>query len=296
MAEKYKKQHIVPKSYLNHFATKQKNDKYKIITMIKKNNTLSDEFVQTTDKVGYISNFYDVPEKEDPKYWEHFFDINFDRLCGNRLNCIIADATLSPHKSKIINDERKDLLSRIIMSQIFRVPECLKNCERIADETIDNLRKELVRFFEEKAPDKVPIIRNLSISETQRKDMMLTGIFDKKRFNKYCNILKSKTWLVFYNNDYKTTPFITCDNPVLVTNADGSELGIFINGLVGGGTMIYFPISPAVLIAVYSPTSFWGGIAPLDGMKFNLKDENKFIMTINRRLVKQAYRHVFIKI
>lgn len=295
MAEKYKKQHIVPKSYLNHFATKQKNDKYNIITMIKKNNILSDKFVQTTDKVGYISNFYDVPERDDPKYWEHFLDENFDRLCGKKLDRIIAHASLSPNKTVILDDERKDLLSRIIISQMLRVPGFFEFGFKKSEEIMKKTKEELIEVFKEIAPDKVPVVEKVEFSDTQQKDIMLSEMFDAERFTGYCEILKRKTWIVYYNLNAKDTPFITCDNPVLVTNRNGSKIGLFVNGLIQKETSIFFPVSPSVLIAIYSPTAILGGISFLDGQKINLINEQKFIKWINELLICQAFRYVFKK-
>lgn len=296
MSEDFKKQHIVPVSYLNHFGALQKSDKYLIGARIVKDKKLSQLFEQSTENVGYIFNYYDVPERDNPKHWEHFLDENFDRLCGKRLERIIAHVTLSPNKNVILDNERKDLLSKIIVSQMLRVPDFFKFGFKKAEEVMKKSKGELIEVFKEIAPDKVPWVEKVEFSNTQQKDMMLSGMFDAERFAGYCEILKNKTWVVYYNCNHTDTPFITCDNPVLVTNRNGSKIGLFANGLIQEETSIFFPISPSVLIAIYSPTAILGGITFLDGQKINLINEQKFIKWINELLVSQAFKYVFEKI
>ena len=71
MAKQFVNQHIVPKRYLDRFASKV-DGKYIIGTRYyeKKQPKL---FRASTADVGYIKNFYDVTDRDDPKYWEHFF-------------------------------------------------------------------------------------------------------------------------------------------------------------------------------------------------------------------------------
>lgn len=296
MSEDFKNQHIVPVSYLNHFGTLQKSDNYLIRTRIVKDNKLSKPFKQSTNNVGYICNFYDVPERDDPKYWEHFLDKNFDRLCGKKLEEIIIHASLAPNKTVILDDERKDLLSRIIISQMLRVPKFFEFGFKKAEEITKKTKEELIEVFKEISPDKVPVVEKVEISDTQQKDILLSEMFDAERFTGYCEILKRKTWIVYYNLNAKDTPFITCDNPVLVTNRNGSKIGLFVNGLIQKETSIFFPVSPSVLIAIYSPTAILGGISLFDGQKINLINEQKFIKWINDLLSCQAFKYVFEKI
>lgn len=296
MSEEFKNQHIVPSSYLNHFGTLQKSGNYLIGTRIVKDNKLSKPFNQSTNNVGYICNFYDVPERDDPKYWEHFLDENFDRLCGKKLDRIIIHASLAPNKTLILDYERKDLLSRIIISQMLRVPKFFEFGFKKAEEITKKTKEELIEVFKEISPDKVPVVEKVEISHTQQKDILLSEMFDAERFTGYCEILKNKTWIVYYNLNAKDTPFITCDNPVLVTNRNGSKIGLFVNGLIQEETSIFFPISPSVLIAIYSPTAILGGISLFDGQKINLINEQKFIKWINDLLSCQAFKYVFEKI
>lgn len=93
MAKDYTNQHIVPKRYLDRFG--MKDGKRTIIgtRIVNKGNVRF--FTDSTVNVGYIKNYYDVTDKNNPKYWEHYFAREIDTLCGQDTENIIAKVTLS---------------------------------------------------------------------------------------------------------------------------------------------------------------------------------------------------------
>lgn len=92
MAKDYTNQHIVPKRYLDRFG--MKDGKRTIIgtRIVNKGNVRF--FTDSTVNVGYIKNYYDVTDKNNPKYWEHYFAREIDTLCGQDTENIIAKVTL----------------------------------------------------------------------------------------------------------------------------------------------------------------------------------------------------------
>lgn len=121
MAKEYTDQHIVPKRYLDRFGTKDGKR-----TMIGTRFTAKGKprfFIEATDNVGYIKNYYDVTDKDDPKYWEHFFAKEIDILCGRDMENIIAKATLSKINAPVLLAHDKEVLSKIIIAQLMRIPE-----------------------------------------------------------------------------------------------------------------------------------------------------------------------------
>lgn len=93
MGKNYTNQHIVPKRYLNRFGTPDGKK-----TLIGTRTTEKGKprfFRDATSNVGYVKNIYDVTDKSDPKYWEHFFAREIDSLCGKPMQNIIAKVTLS---------------------------------------------------------------------------------------------------------------------------------------------------------------------------------------------------------
>lgn len=99
MGKEYVNQHIVPKRYLDRFAS-QIGDKRIIGTRLYTRGKIK-FFLESTDNVGFIKNYYDVSDKEDPKYWEHFFASEIDSLCGKELSNIISTITMS-HKEGMV--------------------------------------------------------------------------------------------------------------------------------------------------------------------------------------------------
>jgi len=99
MGKEYVNQHIVPKRYLDRFAS-QIGDKRIIGTRLYTRGKVK-FFLESTDNVGFIKNYYDVSDKEDPKYWEHFFASEIDSLCGKELSNIISTITMS-HKEGMV--------------------------------------------------------------------------------------------------------------------------------------------------------------------------------------------------
>ena len=80
MAKDYTNQHIVPKRYLDRFGTKDGKRTIIGARIVDKGNVRF--FTDSTVNVGYIKNYYDVTDKNDPKYWEHYFAREIDTLCG----------------------------------------------------------------------------------------------------------------------------------------------------------------------------------------------------------------------
>ena len=71
MAKDFTNQHIVPKRYLDRFGIKDRKTTIIGTRILEKGEVKF--FTTSTDNVGYIKNYYDVTDKDDPKYWEHFF-------------------------------------------------------------------------------------------------------------------------------------------------------------------------------------------------------------------------------
>ena len=128
MGKKFTDQHIVPKCYLDRFGTKR-GKKVVIGTRLKANGKVK-FFPATTSDVGYIKNFYDVTDRDDPKYWEHFFAQEIDVLCGQYMENLIAKITLSRERADVLSEKDKKMLAKVIIAQIMRVPGSLEHISK----------------------------------------------------------------------------------------------------------------------------------------------------------------------
>lgn len=295
MGEKFIKQHIVPQAYLNRFAFEDKNKRQKVIgiRLSSQNNNEVKIFTNSVTSVGYINNYYDTLQKEDKKHWEHYFDENFDTLCGNPLDNIISTITLSTPDVQVINPEAKSILSRIILSQSVRVPAYLDDQMEKTLSFIDSYKTKFIEQNPSLPINTKQLIKQITFDNDMRKDIILDSVFNKEHFHKYCNILEQKTWIAYFNNIRNELPFVTSDNPVLFCNLKGTPTKIDKIGLISNKLAIFYPLTPSILIGIYSPHAYLGLLKHYDGKRFNI-NETKFIININLKIMSQSYKHSFL--
>ena len=292
MSEEYKNQHIVPQAYLNRFAVKQENS-YIIGTRLNSNGRKSIKFfTNSVRNVAYIENYYDTLQQKDKKHWEHYLDKNFDTLCGTPLGNIISTITLSTEKSIVLTAESKNILSRIIMSQAIRIPSYLNEQIEQSVNMLNSYKKEIIRNLTDIDDAKKELIEEISFDSDTRKNIVLEGLFGEERFSRFCNALEQKMWIVFYNGIRSQMPFVTSDNPVLFLDTKGKITKINKIGIANDDAVIFYPISPAILIGIYSPTSYFGAMQQYDCRKLIIDDE-KFILKVNTELISQSHIHSF---
>ena len=294
MAKDYTNQHIVPKRYLDRFGMK---DGKRIIigTRIVRKGTVR-FFIDSTENVGYIKNYYDVTDKTDPKYWEHYFAREIDALCGRDMENIISKATLSQKDAIVLSERDKEVLAKIIVAQLMRIPKSIDYVKtvlypKVSAQVKEELISTLPPAFVEKHRAQ---IMNTEFSEQDQKELVLNHSFDPANFERYCRVLQDGIWVIYVNMRRNTTPFVTSDNPVLVEGAGSKEIGMFRNGLANPSTCIFYPVSPRIAVAIYSRQGFLGVASDeYDGRKI-LLDELKYIISRNIKIMDQAHRHSFI--
>ncbi len=294
MAKDYTNQHIVPKRYLDRFG--KKDGKRTIIGTRIVSKGSARFFEDSTANVGYIKNYYDVTDKNDPKYWEHYFAREIDTLCGQAMENIIAKVTLTQKNATVLSDQDKAMLSKVIVAQLMRIPESIdyvKNVlyPRVSAQVKDNLISALPPAFVEKHMEQ---IISTELSEQDQKELMFNHSFEPVNFDRYCDVLQNGIWVVYVNMHRDTMPFLTSDNPVLIEGVGSKDTGMFRNGLANPATCIFYPLSPGIAVAIYSRQGILGLVADeYDGRKILLNEE-KYIMSRNVNIMAQAHRHSFI--
>lgn len=288
MGKDYTKQHIVPVCYLNRFATKR-NRKYLIKTKYKKEEK-KDYIIQSTANVGYIKDYYDVTDKSDPKYWEHYFANKLDILCDRELTNIISSICLAG-KNFTLNKEEKKTLSEIIVSQMLRVPSSFLHFQKyIYPEIIEKVKVLYFFTFPEDIRSKLnPNWGELLSSEQSQKNSYLNSSFSSEVFSLITEKLMERKWIIYINTIHKEKPFFTCDNPVVLYNKSLIKNNIFNSGIMNPQTTIFFPITPA--IAVFNCHTYY--CKSNDGSIITVNN-TKFIESQNNAMFVQAYQHTFI--
>ena len=293
MGKQFVNQHIVPKRYLDRFAS-QIDGKYIIGTRYyeKKQPKL---FKASTSDVGYIKNFYDVTDKDDPKCWEHFFAREIDSLCGREMDSLIATITLSRNEALILSDHYKEVLSKVIVAQMMRVPSSVAYIKEIYPRVEKAVKDSVIAAIPEALMAKYkPKVQSIKLDEQWQKEQFFNHSFAPENFGRYCSLMQDRIWVVYVNTQRNNMPFATSDNPVLVEGVGKKEVGLFHNGLANPATCIFYPISPTIAVASYSKDGIMGVVAEeLDGRKF-LLGELKYIMDKNIKIMEQAHHHSFI--
>ena len=294
MANDFTNQHIVPKRYLDRFGVKGRNTTI-IGTRIVKNGKV-EFFTTSTDGVGYIKNYYDVTDKDDPKYWEHFFAKEIDTLCGRDMENIIAKVTLSRQSTTVLSLSDKEVLSKVIVAQLMRIPGNLNYVAghiypRVSKQVKQEVASLLPPFLLQKYGEQ---LRNMEFSKQHQKEIVLNHAFEPKNFDRYCKIVQNGFWIVLVNALRSKMPFVTSDNPVLVEGIGKTETGLFSNGLASPTTCIFYPLSPVIAVAIYSREGIFGTAADkYDGKKVEI-DEVQYIGAKNAKIIDQAHLHSFI--
>lgn len=292
MGENFKNQHIVCQAYLNRFATKT-GKRYIIGTRLQSPKQGVKLFTNSVANVAYIENYYDTCAQSDKKFWEHYLDKQFDVLCGQPLDNIVAKITLCPADRKVLTKEDKALLSRIIISQMLRVPAFLDDNIAKTEDILKEYKQEFLASIPSNYEKHRHVVENISFNIDERKNMVLNSVFDEKRFQRFCNVLRQKTWCVFYNGIRDVMPFITSDNPVVITDMKGREETMTSIGLANGKAVILYPLTPSILIGIYSCDLFFGELEKFDGHRMTI-DDMKFITNVNMMLMRQSYIHSFL--
>ena len=293
MAKQFVNQHIVPKRYLDRFASKV-DGKYIIGTRYyeKKQPKL---FRASTADVGYIKNFYDVTDRDDPKYWEHFFAREIDSLCGREMDNLISTITLSQYDVPVLSEHYKQVLSKVTVAQMMRVPSSVAYIKEIYPRIEKAVKDSVIAAIPDSLMAKYkPKIQNIKLDEQWQKEQFFNHSFAPENFDRYCSLMQDRIWVVYVNTQRDNMPFATSDNPVLVEGVGKKELGLFHNGLANPSTCIFYLISPTIAVASYSRAGIMSVVADeLDGRKFFL-GELKYIMDKNIKIMEQAHHHSFI--
>lgn len=283
----YTKQHIVPKSYLKRFA--QKGESSYIIGVIQKDTR---HYIESINNVGYIKNYYDIDFLEDKKKWEHYFNDNVEKPCDIPISHIISRAYLSNIDVIVLYENDKLILSRFIVTQLFRVPIFLDYHINKSKKNIEKYKKDILQqlsFLPSEYQDKV---RNIFFDDDQIKDLIFTHI--ENNMKNYCDILRGKRWVLYVNET--DLPFCTSDNPVVMINIMSKSTSRSDNGIGNENTLIFFPLNPKIAVGIY-PYAFMSSLEELDGKIIVLKGNDiKMITTMNKYIITQSYKHAFLPI
>lgn len=292
MAKEKVRQHIVPQSYLKRFAKKNSNNNGYNIGV--KQGSTSKIFTAAVKDVAFRKNYYDVTNKEDTKYWENYFANNIEPMYGSELTNIISSIILSNKKRDVLSTSQRNILAKMIIFQILRVPGFLERRFQYGDELFDETIEETVQIFKEKnisvddklskyIQNKVNVVKELSIE----------SISDEKILNSLAEFLAEKIWIIYINNT--GVPFMTSDSPVVMYNIINKSFSYADNGIGRYDTFIYYPLTGKIILQII-PEDFLSGIMKKKDnslVPFS-KGAINFVHSMNKFQARHSEKQVFV--
>lgn len=284
--------HHVPQTYLKNFSFRKK-EQLKIYTLDR--NTKKVFEANVTD-VAVEKNFYTVKKFTDNYAWENFYAQSIEPMMGNVIAKIIAmtENCLIQNNIQILDDEVKSKLSIIIVCQLLRGKHgrdfTQKIFEDIAPEIIHNTKNE----FCGKGNDELDaILRDYQISEDIFKASAMQATLNIDEIIKFSSYIFHRYWVIYKIIGKKE--FATSDNPVMFINSESLDVTPFHNGLADNRTVIFFPISPKLMIGIYSYNFCLGTLNEYDNhlIFVNSEKEKNFIVNANKKQLEQCYRQTF---
>lgn len=286
----FEKQHIVPQAYLKRFATQNPKNKKYIIGVRDKSLRI---FTQSIDNVGFLNNYYDTSFHDDSKYWEHLFASEIEPLYGRELNSIIVKSTMLQSQAIILDEQDKEALTTMICFQMLRSPKYIDKTIKSIPKFISEFKKKIIKCNPELTPELVRLINKIDYSRDKSKEEVLNIITNSDRYKRFAMILSNKAWFVFFNSISYIMPFITSDNPVVFCKLFPNEEFEF--GIGRNDVLIYYPISPSIMIAIYPSHLFTANMKEESDMLVKLtRKDLEFISSINCQQISECYRQAFL--
>ncbi len=194
---------------------------------------------------------------------------------------------------RIMDEEEKVELALMMVMQLLRGKQSRAYEKELFDELLPSTIEKAKEKFGPLTDDQQKRLDTFSADPQFFKQISMELTWDIKRLTLYTNVLGWHDF-VFYHicGDME---FVTSDNPVMFINSNTANAQPFANGLVRETTLIYYPLSPKLLLCAVHPNAFWQSFSGKDGCvcHLNANKEESFITSINRKQRAQCYKQVF---
>lgn len=288
-----KKQHYVPQVYLRAFSVEDKVPEKLFVKQKEKTNVFS----AGVKDIACQRHFYTIKKEENPYVWENFYATEIEPDMGNTCKEIMrccAPAILQD-KAAVLSAATQQKLLEMMMVQLLRGVQSRVLQRKTYNENVHSVILEMETPLKDLPQEYSVVLQEFIENEEYLKEISMKGVLDPMRLEKYMRILRDKIVVVCKITGERE--WVTSDNPVMLMNLKTTGVVPFANGIKDASTAIYFPVSPKILIAVYSPITYNGALSDLNG-KVLLLDEQKeesFIKKINQKQWEQCYRQVYAK-
>lgn len=290
--KKTKKQHYVPRCYLNRWA----NEKHQISVFDKLNIS---EWTTNVYDVASENWFYDINQaelredvlnllhqngvvpEEDEQFIEHFFSEEVENEYAELLRQIV-DKEITPWYEQncfFISQENKFLMSICMVYQYIRT--------KSSRQSIINSSKCIEHFLRDINCDE-EVIKRHTIQRQEEKIIQGNMFFDIDHVTELAEAFCSLTWILGINKTI--TPLFTSDHPI-GTYPHIKESIVSMSGIGSRGVEAYFPLSPNHILIMFD-ADYHIGIKGHD-RKYVLLTDKEDVERYNRLCAYNSGQYVF---
>ena len=279
---KKKRNHIVPKVYLKAFC----NEGSSTVNILLKDSKKVIKNVDIKD-VAVEKNFYIQHRIDGTRLTktEDELAVIENRLIKPTLTRFInyAAAPIMDGELDLPRKYKQDLVDTVV-SQMFRG----KNSRAFAETTSDDIYNELLQDLSQMRESERITQEQYDLVVENKKRLIKNGIIESSNAtvldqSLIKKVLMNRTIRLMRNS--LDIPFVTSDEPVVFVNMKG-ESGICKTALSEATTIVYYPISPNVLVSFFSRSLL--GEKSDDSLITLSNQDRDFIMSMNKYQYKHA--------
>lgn len=237
------RQHTVPRLYLKNFDI----DGIKQLYVLDKK--WCKLYKRGIKNISVINNFYTCNIGENNNYeWENFYAREVESDFEKALSELISktSSVLVMEGASVLQEEVKRILAKGMVHQLYRGKIARQYENRRSNELLSKvIKKGRDQFKNNKKV--VTYLKNFQANENFFKE-----IYAQIATSGHENLdmfFLDRTWIVYKSNGDDI--FITSDNPVMFMNNVTLNATPFQNSLLNPTTVIYFPISSYLMLALY---------------------------------------------
>lgn len=303
---KPKKHHYVPQAYLKFFSNENEKGEY-IIHVFDK--VSGKEFSANITDIAEKRNFNKIDNNRfivptpnrDPLFYEYKYTDLIEGKIPQIIRNITSSCTLCKPTAQVLTEEIKQDLATMIIVQLLRTPQSRKNTYKIGNpicnSVISSIRKQIESLEDIKKKEQFfSVLNDFEYTERFSNSVHLQFTTDNDRIERYVRLLvQNRSWAIYENKYYKSIPFVTSDNPVVMYNLKSGELGFSVNGLENYTTVISMPLTPKYMVSLYHKGCIFGHYSQSYENKCIAIDEINFIFNQTLLQTKQCSRQIYTK-
>ena len=179
--------------------------------------------------------------------------------------------------------------------QLLRTKQVREYEEKLYYDSLPKIIEETNKKYTAIDPEQEKILNSFKFDKAVCKEIITEVNFNEESIKKYFNALIDHNYVFYRING--NGQFVTSDNPIMIMDGITKDVTLFRNGLISVNTIVYFPLSPKLLLCIYHPDFLWGRLEKLDcSVKFiSTAKESNFVNMHNKKQFEQCHSCVFAK-